>query len=653
MPSLSWYYRRLRTMSAGEMMFRASRLVQTRVDKLSSAPTSRRPIDWDAVPDLSISPPDFSSESLLRKADHIVDGTIAVFAIDDYPLGDTPEWNRDPKTGTSAPLTFGKTIDYRDESIVGDIKYLWEPSRHLMLPVLAQAYRLTRDERYLNRFQTLLDSWITQCPYGQGVHWCSSLESGIRLINWSLAWRILGCREGLVEAGVSDAFIERWMQSVYQHMHFIDGFYSGYSSANNHLIGEAAGVYVAAVTWPAWPEASRFRGRARTILIREAAAQQHDDGVNAEQAIAYQQFVADFLLFAGLMVRGTDADFPGTYWDNLRHMISFIDALMDVSGNVPMIGDADDGFVTDLGSEPDFCNFQSLLNTGAILFQKPGYQNAQANPDSKTAWLFPAVTELPTAQRHAERPTPRLDFPSGGYYILGSDFGQPSEIRIVADAGPLGFRSIAAHGHADALSFGLSVAGQPIFVDPGTFAYHTQQKWRDYFRGTSAHNTVRVDGVDQSVIGGNFMWSRHAQTKAIEWRAQNQGQQLIAEHDGYRRLDDPVTHRRSFSFDADQRELIIEDDFECNATHELEWFFHVAENVRISLDGASVGLQVDQQVVQMELDSRLTADTFQGDDDLPLGWISYRFDVKQPTQTLRAHGCIDGAASFKTRIAVQ
>ena len=83
---------------------------------------------------------------------------------------------------------------------------------------------------------------------------------------------------------------------------------------------------------------------------------------------------------------------------------------------------------------------------------------------------------------------------------------------------PLGYLSIAAHGHADALSFTLSVGGNEILIDPGTFAYHTQKRWREYFRGTSAHNTLRVDGADQSVPGGNFLWTQHSQTRVLSFR---------------------------------------------------------------------------------------------------------------------------------------
>ena len=106
---------------------------------------------------------------------------------------------------------------------------------------------------------------------------------------------------------------------------------------------------------------------------------------------------------------------------------------------------------------------------------------------------------------------PRLQFSESGYYLMGSAFDTPDEVRLLVDAGPLGYLSIAAHGHADALSFVLNVGDREILVDPGTYAYHTDPAWRRYFRSTRAHNTVGVDEQDQSVQAGNFMWTDHAQ----------------------------------------------------------------------------------------------------------------------------------------------
>src|SRR5256885_11178716 len=87
-------------------------------------------------------------------------------------------------------------------------------------------------------------------------------------------------------------------RSVYQHTRFVHGYFSRHSSANNHLIGEAAGLYIAGLTWPCWPKLRDWRHAARQILEREALLQSSADGVNLEQAVCYQQFVLDLLLLA-------------------------------------------------------------------------------------------------------------------------------------------------------------------------------------------------------------------------------------------------------------------------------------------------------------------------------------------------------------------
>ena len=124
-------------------------------------------------------------------ADRIADGWLDVFALKDVDLGTPPRWNRDPKTGIEAPLAFGKLLDYRDPDLVGDIKYLWEPNRHLHLVTLAQAWSMTGEAKYAEALREQLESWFIACPHPMGANWASSLEAGIRLANWSLAWQLL------------------------------------------------------------------------------------------------------------------------------------------------------------------------------------------------------------------------------------------------------------------------------------------------------------------------------------------------------------------------------------------------------------------------------------------------------------------------------
>lgn len=611
-----------------------------------------------STPNLSVRSQSFVSASAIResglylqRADAVVEGRIGIFALEDCRLGPIPDWNRDPKTARKAPLEFGKTLNYRDPSRVGDIKYLWEPNRHLQLVALAQAYKLTKENRYLEVLRRHLDSWFEQCPYMLGPNWTSSLELGIRLINWSIVWQLIGGPDSPLFVGeIGQAFQQRWLQSIYQHAHFIRGHYSRFSSANNHLIGEAAGVFVAAVTWPHWKRMRVWREDARNILEEEVQLQNTADGVNREQATSYQQFVLDFLILAGLAGRANGVEFSRAYWKRVEVMLEFIVSIMDVRGNVPMMGDADDGFVVRLSPEPNWCPYKSLLVTGAVLFNRPGFMVKAVSLDDKTRWLLgPRVEEFRSINRNHERLPVRQAFREGGYYILGADFETPGEARLVVDAGPLGYQSIAAHGHADALAFTLSIGGYEFLIDPGTYAYHTNPKWRKYFRGTAAHNTVVVDGEDQSVIGGNFIWLRHAGAECEQWASSMDLDYFRGSHDGYSRLEDPVIHRREIRFVKPERKIEITDTVICSGSHTVECMWHFSEDCQVEKHDDLVVARHGGCALKM----RSTEGSFQtlllrGDEARPGGWVSRRFDVKVPTTTVILRSVIRGTTVLNT-----
>ena len=590
----------------------------------------------------------------LGAADRVVAGHYDVFALENVELGTPPRWNRDPKTGIEAPLDFGKALDYRDATRVGDCKYLWEPNRHLHLVTLAQAWSLTRDDRYAATLRQHLESWFDACPFRMGANWSSSLEAGLRLINWSLAWQLLGGAESPVFAGdAGRGFRDRWLASVYQHAEFICGHYSLHSSANNHLLGEAAGVFLASLAWPHWDRADHWHESAREILEREALLQNAPDGVNREQATSYAQWTFDLLLLPLLAARANGDDFPREYLRRLESMLEFIASIMDVDGHVPMFGDADDGYAVRLHSSPDFCRFRSQLATGAILFGRGDFKAKAGALDDKTRWLLGegADDAYDAIAAEPQRLPIRRAFPEGGYYVLGCDFETRDEVRLVADVGPLGYREIAAHGHADALSFTLSVGGVEMLVDPGTFAYHTQPEWRAYFRGTSAHNTVRIDGRDQSQPGGNFMWLRKAEARCAAWMTSVDRDFLEGFHDGYADLVDPVMHRRRIVFDKRSRTATIEDYLEMDGAHEVEIFFHCAEGALVrQVPG---GFLVEREGRTLRIlwpDARGKAEYLQGSESPIAGWVSRRFDVKVPAPTLVWRARVSGDSLLRTRI---
>ena len=633
-------------MSPSEVGFRVGRKIRGTAERAGiGLARPAQPAGRSGRPWLTSLPRKFDVTRYAQAADRILDGCFDVFSLHGARLGFPPRWNVDPRTGIEAPLVFGKELNYRDPALVGDVKYLWEPNRHQELVTLAQAWHLTGEERYALGCRTLLDSWFQQCPYPRGINWCVSLEHAVRLVNWAFAWFLLGAEESPLFTGEAGrAFRARWLESIYQHCHFIPRHWSRHSSANNHLLGEATGLFVGALTWPLWRESARWARQARGELEREALAQTFADGVNKEQAIWYHHAVADMMLVAGLVARANDQDFGQKYWARLEAMLEFIASVMDVGGNVPMIGDADEGLLVRL--VPDGGDvFRSLLSTGAVLFRRPAMRAKGAVFDDKTRWLLGDDAERAFTRIDASRAFPvRRAFPEGGYFILGEDLETPREIRMLADTGPLGYLAIAAHGHADALAFTLSVGGKPILVDPGTFSY-SAVPWRRYFRSTAAHNTLVIDDEDQSEYGGSFLWLQHAQTVVEAFRAAGDEQTLTAHHTGYRRLADPVTHRRTWRYTAGAATLSVTDELVCSAAHSVAIYWHFAPECAVVIEGHTVVASREGVRVVLECPNGLAPGLR---DDV----FSDGFDRKLPATTAVWGGEAAGNTQYRTEIQI-
>ena len=648
-----WYIQRLKVMSGAEVAHRLARSLRSLSQKFV---THESPSRDEAARDLRFLPPfnAIAPDHLTAAAERVLAGKYSFFDLADCELGDPPQWNRDPLTQRAAGARRASAIDYRDEREVGNIKYLWEPNRHLHLPLLAQAHALTGDPRYALAIQAQIDSWIEQCPEGWGPNWVSPLELGIRLINWSITWQLLGGMRAKVFTGPGEAFRERWLKSIYQQTRMIAGNLSRFSSANNHLIGEAAGVYVAASTWPLWPQMAQWGERCRTILEEECHRQNAPDGGNREQAFAYQTFVLDFLLLAGLAARARGEDFSPVYWRRVEVMIDFLASMTDVAGRMPMIGDADDGYVVKLAAEPGFSPHMSQIATGAVLFGRADLAAKAGALDSKTATLLgvEAVRRLAHLKERGRAGfRPRLQFTDSGYYLLGTAFGTPDEVRMLVDAGALGYLSIAAHGHADALSLVLNVGDREILIDPGTYSYHTDPAWRRYFRSTLAHNTVGVDGEDQSVQAGNFMWTQHAHARCIEFEAGNERQRFMGEHYGYQRLEDPVVHRREIVFDARRQLFELSDMIRCDREHRVRRAWHFAEGCEVEQVGS--GLRVTSGHAKILFEPREELESVQvhrGGSAEQGGWISRSFGAKVPCTTVHWNSRVTGVTVLRTRI---
>lgn len=672
MQSLGWYTKRLGSMSPGEIMWRTSSALRDISDRWMMPVRQRRQIpagvegistdDYEGgfrvtsresgsgVTGVPGSVDECGDSELIARADRIAAGRLSFFDLDDVYVGDPVQWNIDHKTGKKTPLRFAGSIDYRDIRQAGDCKFVWEPNRHHHLVILARAYRATGRRCYAEALVRQLDSWLKQCPYGKGMNWRSPLELGIRLINWVWALDLIR------PSGLPDSeTYRRILESVYLHIDEITRKYSRGSSANNHLVGEAAGVFVATSYFTGMKHGERWQDESWDILCRELIRQTYDDGCTREHAMGYHVFVMQFYVISMWVARAVGYSIPESYRSRLRQMALFADAMDAAAPGSPLFGDADDGYVLDLGPDPR--RVGSWVPVIMTLLDDIE-QGSSSGGDSATSSLLDGLgSAADVTSVYDERRGDRLvsqGFSDSGYYLL--QYGRRSDdehISVGFDCGELGYGSIAAHGHADALSVTLRAGGHDIFVDPGTYDYFSYGPWREYFRSTRAHTTAEVDGCDQSQIQGLFMWSSHAKSQLLRWEPTEHGGMVMGEHNGYTRLRDPVVHQRMVELEGPSGTVRIEDCFRALKCHDIALYFHLGPACRVeSQDGPLWTISCGDMTVLLEMDERLAVEAITGSDNPICGWFSGGYHRKQPITTVVCRCMCEGLSTLVTTVKV-
>ncbi len=664
MSNWGWKIRRLRAMSLQEIGTRAIRMLHERVAPLpqeTPEQTWRRWVDpnteaqWlaDLPLRLPLYPdrvPEPERARLIAEADALLEGKWQFFGYN-VRLQDPPNWNLNPVLGKEWMSAPAKQIDYRRIDVAGGVKYVWELSRHQPLLRLAQAYALTGETHYAETCLRWWLDWIERNPRGWGIHWTSALEHAIRVFVWLYCLRLLNGYETLREV------LARLGGAVVQHGEFIERHLSPGSSANNHLIGEVASLAFAGSVLPKSALTRRWQAVGYRVLEQEALRQFFSDGVNAEQAFGYLPFVWEFYLHA-YRVR----PMPEAVRERLARSVAFVRNVMDASGYVPQVGDEDDGTVapmwsleadryrvvgralaTLVGCEPIVAI--NLTPPSLLSASREGGAGGSPSPfagekgqgvegfpqgegvkfpevsldDTLTCWLFgnpaPEGTRLTESRVYTQ----------GGYAVLHS-----ASWQVLFDAGPLGLGSLAAHGHADALSVCASLDGKPLLIDTGTYAYHEDPAWRDHFRGTSAHNTVQRDNQNQSEILGAFLWGRKA---GASLKADLESNEAEGTHDGY--LPDRHTRRVRLT----ERELVVEDTLlaDTGKAWRWHWHFHPRWQVSATENGWHITDGETECLLSAEnLPPSATAELITGTGEEPsVGWYSPRFGQRVPCTTLR------------------
>ena len=501
---LSWYWHRLRAMDLAEITAH----VQRKFHQLSDA----RNRDWSTVPlkRNSIFPklstpaaaPVLLREVLRRDAEDILGGRWRAFGHLQIQVDDPPQWQTDyfaEKNLTTNELAF--KLDHRALPGGADIKLIWDLSRWHQLARLAQAAYVLSDARPAQKCVQWLEDWVAQNPPFRGWNWTSGLESGMRLIQFTWIDALLapqaqswGCGEKL-ERLRSDILLP--------HVWFTWRYKAFGSSANNHLLGELAGLILATARWPALAKWGASLDSLQLAWERQVLAQFAEDGGNREQALNYHLFAWELCWQTRLALLADGRKIVEPVEERLGRAARFF---WEVQGpREPWdYGDSDDGFVTPLFT---------TIETSRLEWRD--WLRGAGENSSLAYWLSdspPAAKELGAGERlHVISANDWSVYPNSGIAICESGFWW-----LRWDLSPLGYLKTAAHGHLDAQHLSIWFKEVALIIDPGTGAYYADEKLRSWLASRAAHNGPCPTGEEYPKRLGPFLWS--GQHRAPSWR---------------------------------------------------------------------------------------------------------------------------------------
>ncbi|HTU47746.1 MAG TPA: alginate lyase family protein [Bryobacteraceae bacterium] len=456
------------------------------------------------------------------------------------------QWRRDYVNQRSTDAKYFRLIPYLDLSRAGDHKNIWELNRHQHLVLLAQAFLFSNRAAYLNEIVGQLNSWWAQNPFQRGINWTSALEVAFRAFSWLWTYHLVGNH-------MEPAFRKRFLESLYRHGCHIETNLSFYFSPNTHLLGEAVALHALGHLFPSFPRASHWAQLGSETVLREAQRQVREDGSHFEQSTYYHVYALDMFLFHGIISNPSSE-----YLDMLSRMADFLHSLMGPQRSLAFLSDDDGGrWFHPYGARDEFG--RATLATCATLLGRDRWTfDAEDLYPQAAWWLGHTVGSM-----HKQYGS-RL-FPESGLAVMESPTG-----RVIMDAGPFG-PGRAGHSHSDSLSVVVSTSHQPILVDSGTYTYVGDPQLRNAFRGTSAHNTIRVDGRDQAIPAGPFWWENPPAVRVVSWHTADSDDQIIAEC----RYGE-IIHRRVARFVKPDWILILDHVDGPAGEHEMEQFWHLA-----------------------------------------------------------------------------
>jgi uncharacterized heparinase superfamily protein len=490
---------------------------------------------------------------------------------------DEIRWNRDPLSGVEWPLDYHADINlFRGDG--SDARVLWELNRLSHLITLGRGYAVSSNEQFAAEFLRQVRSWRAQNPVGRGVNWACAMEVALRAMNLLAAFSLF-----LLSTNIDDDALAELLMTLDQHgAHIRRNLEYSHIATSNHYMCDVAGLLWLGVMLPELQDAREWREFGLRELLNEVDKQILADGADSESSTGYHRLKLELLLYSFVLCRENGIEIAEKYWKKLRAISDYTRAYLRPDGRAPLIGDSDSGQILPIvkraGDDHTY-----LLSLVAAALHEADLKVSQA-PCEGLLFLLGEQGLQSFRSLHVGSPPESKAFPDAGIYVMRDD-----DLYLLFNASGCGLNGRGSHGHNDALSIEVSAGGSAFIVDPGSYVYTADLHERHLFRSTGYHSTAQVDGLEQNTTDKAmpFVIADEAHPRVVSWETNNEFDCVVAEHNGYRRLSEPVTHRRSIRFAKPPRYWLIEDSLSGEGTHDFAFRFHCAPriHVQVSPDG--------------------------------------------------------------------
>jgi uncharacterized heparinase superfamily protein len=430
---------------------------------------------------------------------------------------------------------------------------------------------------------SLMRLWAAQNPFGTGDAW-EPYPVSLRIVNWVK----FALRTGTLPEDLAASLA---LQTDYLSQRI------EYDLLGNHVMANAKGLL-----FGGWllkgAEANRWARLGLELMRLQMDEQILPDGGHFERSAMYHSIILEDILDLVNLARAMGQSVPAQWTDALPRMRRWLLAMTHDDGCIALFNDA----AFDVA--PQFAELEAYARRLGLPPTVP-----------LEAGLLPLT--------------------DSGYFRWNA-----GPTLLIGDVGALGPDYQLGHGHADTLSFELSIGPDRLIVDSGTSTYAAGVE-RMQQRSTEAHNTVIIDGYDSSEVWGSFRVGRRA--RICELRISDDGSGICATHNGYRRLPGRPMHRRCWYLAVDGLELI--DQILGEQTHSVTMAFHFHPSVKFVLNGAEVAGSVGGSTFRARLPSTL-AWKIQQDEWHP------RFGQQLPNLKLVGKAVVHLPCSFTTRFIV-